>query len=123
MVKAEFERRCIDANRSRKCAYDVQQAKKFYNEYHGKIRSFIKKINQSAKGFGFLFDIHGTAGISKYDADVIFGTNDGDSISGLLELNPDALWDNNSGLIALLKDEGYKTAPRKKGDYEIQELN
>ena len=83
---------------------------------------FIKKINQSTKGLGFLFDIHGTAGISKYDADVIFGTNNGVSISGLLKLNPDALWDIN-GLIALPKKKGYKTAPRKKSDCEIQELN
>jgi N-formylglutamate amidohydrolase len=122
VVKAEFERRCIDANRSRKCAYDVPQAKKFYNEYHGEIRSCIKKINQSTKGLGFLFDIHGTVGISQYDADIIFGTNNGVSISDLLELNPDALWDNN-GLIALLQNKEYKTAPRKKSDCEIQELN
>jgi hypothetical protein len=118
LVKAKFERRCIDANRSRNCAYDVQQAKIFYNEYHGKIRSFIKEINQSNKGLGFLFDIHATAGISKYDADIIFGTNNGVSISRLLELNSDALWDI-SGLIASLKKKGYKTAPRKKSDYEI----
>jgi hypothetical protein len=67
VVIANYHRKYIDANRSKTSAYEVPHAKKFYNEYHTKIARFIRKIrvgNIYGNGLGFIFDIHGTAGIS-----------------------------------------------------------
>jgi hypothetical protein len=68
VVIANYHRKYIDANRSKTSVYEVPQAKKFYNEYHTKIARFIRKIrvgNKYGNGLGFIFDIHGIAGISK----------------------------------------------------------
>jgi N-formylglutamate amidohydrolase len=125
VVMADYHRKYIDANRSKGCAYEVAQAKKFYREYHTKIASFIRRIqieNRNGKDLVYHFDIHGTAGISKVKKDVIIGTNNGKSISRLLKINPDALWDDN-GLIKLLRDQGYSTSPKKKGQKENPKFN
>jgi murein DD-endopeptidase MepM/ murein hydrolase activator NlpD len=125
VVIANYHRKYIDANRPRQCAYKVQQAKKYYDTYHRTIARFIRKIceqNTDSNGLGFLFDIHGTVGISKYKADVIIGTNNGKSISSLLKINRDAMWDDK-GLIELLKKQGYKTSPQEKDQREIAKFN
>lgn len=125
LVKAEFRRSRIDANRSKRCAYEVHQAKKYYNKYHSNRADLSKKIrveNTGNNGLGFIFDIHGTSRISSYKSDVIFGTNNGKSISQLLTVNSDALWDDN-GLIEFLKKKGYKTSPQEKTQKEIPQLN
>lgn len=88
---ADYHRKYIDANRSKDCAYEGAHAKKFYREYHTKIASYIRRIQNEIKMVKiqyYHFDIHGTAGISKVKKDVIIGTNNGKSISRLLKINP-----------------------------------
>lgn len=125
VVLAEGHRKFFDLNRPKRCAYKAPQAKKYYDAYHLEITRFIRKIyeeNKNGTRLGFLFDIHGTRGISKYKADIIIGTNNGKSISHLLKVNPNAFWDEK-GLIESLKKRGYKTSPREKSELEIPELN
>ena len=72
--------------------------------------------NQNNQGLCFLFDIHGTG---ETDADIYFGTDrtnpTGSTISGLLERNPNALWDVN-GLVKSLQEGGYSTVPSTMND-------
>jgi hypothetical protein len=90
------------------------------------IANFVRRIrgdNTDDNCLCFLFDIHGTKGFSEdKDIDIYIGTNDGESISGLLEVNSNALWDNH-GLIRSLRNQGYKTYPRKKNQLEKEELD
>jgi N-formylglutamate amidohydrolase len=125
VVLVDYHRKYIDANRSKSCAYEAAQAKKFYREYHTKIASFIRRIqneNRGDKDLVYHFDIHGTAGISKIKKDMIIGTNNGKSISRLLKINPNALWDDN-GLIKLLMDQGYSISPKEMGQKEDPKFN
>jgi hypothetical protein len=125
---ALVHRRFVDFNRDAKCAFENSndnRAKYIYNEYHNGILETIKKMHERNKnGARFLFDIHGT---QESDADIYFGTDaknsEGSTICGLLELNPNTLWDDDTGLIKLLKDRGYKTCPKEIGDDELSKLD
>ncbi len=62
LVIAEYNRKYIDMNKFRDCAYEVQQAKPFYDEYHQHISQHIEGIctrNKDRYVNGWLFDIHG----------------------------------------------------------------
>ena len=119
---ALIHRRFVDFNRDAKCAFENSNDKRaeyIYNEYYDGILETIKKMHQmNTNGSRFLFDIDGT---QESDADIYFGTDakncEGSTICGLLGLNPNALWDD-TGLIKLLKDRGYKTCPNEPGDDE-----
>ena len=123
LVIAEYDRKYIDMNRFRKCAYEVQQAQAFYDEYHQHISQHIEAIcnrNKDSYIKGWLFDIHG-----KQDADVpediAIGTEDGKTIARLKKINPDALWDD-TGLIKLLQQK-YTTNPKNKSESESSKYN
>jgi hypothetical protein len=100
--------RFVDFNRDPECAFELSTdhlAEHLYNEYHNGIKKIIKKMyNQNNQGLRFLFDIRGTG---EAGADIYFGTDStnptGSTICGLLERNPDALWDVN-GLVKLLQE-------------------
>jgi hypothetical protein len=58
----EYDRKYIDMNKFRDCAYEVQLAKPFYDEYHQHISQHIEGIctrNKDRYIKGWLFDIHG----------------------------------------------------------------
>src|SRR5262245_13348750 len=44
VVVADFGRKFIDANRPAECAYEVQEAAPFYNEYHKTVREFVDEV-------------------------------------------------------------------------------
>jgi N-formylglutamate amidohydrolase len=107
---AEFHRKYIDANRERRCAYEVPAAQPFYDEYHDTLRAFVDEIRAENGGLGLLFDIHGTAGIAADPADVYLGTANGESVARLLSADPNALWRRRS-LRGLLEAAGYRISP------------
>jgi N-formylglutamate amidohydrolase len=118
------DRTFIDFNREPECAYATssdQFGKHLYDEYHDNIAKTIKKMrSRNSQGLCFLFDIHGT---DNTDAQLYFGTDartnpNKSTICGLLERNPRALWDANTGLLKLLQDKGYSTIPRNIHDQE-----
>ena len=124
---ALVHRSFVDFNRDPECAFESSNdhlAEHIYNEYHNGILKIIKKMYaQDNQGLRFLFDFHGTA---ETEAEIFFGTDhtnpDGSTICGLLELNPNALWDD-TGLIKLLQDKGYSTCPQVMNDPELPTLD
>jgi hypothetical protein len=91
LVIAEYDRKYIDMNRIRDCAYEVQQAKPFYDEYHQHISQHIEGIctrNKDSYIKGWLFDIHGRVQDAEVPEDVAIGTEDGKTIARLKKNKP-----------------------------------
>jgi len=109
VVIAEFHRRYIDANRSPDCAYEVPQAKPYYDEYHTTIRNFVREIRAENGGLGLLFDIHGT---DDAPSGIFLGTGDGSTIARLLQVDAQAMWRRRS-LRTFLEAAGYTVSPQK----------
>ena len=73
---------------------------------------------QGPNGLSFLFDIHGT-GLKKIrdsngvlqPIDIIIGTDEERSIHALIELDSQVWWNNDNGLIGLLKNKQIKVWP------------
>jgi hypothetical protein len=83
VVIASFDRKFIDANRSRSpvnCAFTDPAAKPFYDEYHNRIAGFVNEIRVQNGNRGFLFDIHGKVEIPEDPADMYLGTDKGGSL-------------------------------------------
>jgi hypothetical protein len=122
---AKYHRQYIDMNRKRECAYEVQQAKQFYDEYHQSISKHVQNIclkNKGRKIIGHLYDIHGRIADEQTPENIAIGTENGDTIKRLIEINRDALWDE-TGLIKLLQEQGYTTNPMKKSQKESTRYN
>jgi N-formylglutamate amidohydrolase len=113
VVIAEFHRRCIDANRSRRCAFEVPAAGKYYDEYHNTLRAFVDEIRAENGGLGLLFDIHGTLGIPADPAAVYLGTDNGQTVARLLAADPNALW-RPCSLRRFLEAAGHVVSPQQR---------
>jgi hypothetical protein len=117
------DRSFVDFNREPNCAYPSNDvfAKHLYDEYHSEISNTIEEMyGQNNQALSFLFDFHGT---DNTEAEIFFGTDarsnpDKSTICGLLKQNPNALWDENTGLLKLLQDKDYSTIPADKNDSE-----
>jgi N-formylglutamate amidohydrolase len=110
VVIADFDRKRIDANRRRECAFELAAAAPFYDEYHATLRTFVDEIRADNGGLGLLFDIHGTAGIAGDPADVFLGTADGQTVARLLQADPHALLRRRS-LRGFLQAAGLVVSP------------
>jgi N-formylglutamate amidohydrolase len=132
---ADVHRAYVDLNRIPKCAFEPSKdhiSEQVYNNYHNSISDTITKMyTQNETGLRFLFDIHGTDETEVLDdgstvkVDVFFGTDKKhtNTICGLLQINPNALWDDNTGLIKLLQDKGYSTFPQRIDQDEFYKLD
>ena len=117
------DRSFVDFNREPNCAYASNDvfAKHLYDEYHNEILNTIGEIHgHNNQGLSFLFDFHGT---NNTEAELFFGTDarinpNNSTICGLLKRNPNALWDEDTGLLKLLQKKGYSTIPRDINDSE-----
>ena len=119
---AQIDRLYIDFNRDVECAIEPTKDKRAKNEYHRYHKETLRQIkemcNQNPDGLSFLFDIHGT-GLKKIrdsngvlqPIDIIIGTDEERSIHALTELDAQVWWNNNSGLIGLLKNKQIKVWP------------
>ena len=122
---AKYHRRYIDMNRERECAYEVQQAKEFYDGYHQCISKHMEDLcfkNKDRHIIGYLYDIHGRIADAHTPDNIAIGTENGDTIERLREINHDALWDE-TGLIKLLQEQGYTTNPMNKSKDESTRYN
>jgi N-formylglutamate amidohydrolase len=81
VVIAKFHRKFIDANRSATCAFTDGDAQPFYDEYHNRIQGYVNQILAQNGNHGFLFDIHGTAGVDGDPADIYLGTANGATLA------------------------------------------
>lgn len=80
LVAARFQRGYIDANRAPEKAYDDEDARPYYDEFHDAIRAYVKEIRQKWPGRGILIDIH----CQPKHEDLVRGTRDGSTCKGLL---------------------------------------
>lgn len=115
VVLADFNRDYIDANRvaadsTPNCAYEVSNAKPFYDEYHNTIRDFVAEIRAETGGLGLLFDLHGTAGVANAPAQIYLGTDTRHSIARLLSVDPQAMSRRRS-LFSFLTAASYSVLP------------
>jgi len=123
VVIANFDRAFIDANRREECAFEDQNAKPFYEEYHNTVRNFVDEIRTYNGGLGLLFDIHGTTQIANDPADVYLGTLNGQAIASLLSRDSLAMSRRRS-LPGLLREAGYvvsaKIPETLQGDFTLE---
>jgi N-formylglutamate amidohydrolase len=122
VVIAEFARKYIDANRAPGCAYDSTNAQIYYNEYHNTIRKYVDEIRAQNNGAGFLFDMHASVVFPDDPADVYLGTDNGNTIKHLLQLDPNAMWGSFS-LRHYLTSAGFVVSPKIPGQKENIHLN
>jgi N-formylglutamate amidohydrolase len=124
-VIEKYHRKYFDVNRPIHCAFEDQEAEPYYYEYHGSIYKSLKDmyIKNKDKSMTFLFDIHGYNRDVTTEADIILGTENGNTVWKLLKNHPDAIND----LIKLLQDKCYSvfhatiapTNPDFDGGYTI----
>ena len=112
---AEVHRKYVDYNRTEECAFELSSidARDAYLVYHGRILQRIEEmIPQNNIDMAFLFDIHGTERLEVNGdfIEVIIGTDEGRSIQGLTDVDPDAFWGSN-GLIPLLQGKDIRVYP------------
>jgi N-formylglutamate amidohydrolase len=123
VVIANFDRDYIDANRSQACAFEDRDARKFYEEYHNTIRSFVDEVRTDNDGLGLLFDIHGTIRIDQDPSDAYLGTLNGRAISSLLSRDSRAMSRKRS-LPGVLREAGYvvsaKVPETLQGDFTLE---
>jgi N-formylglutamate amidohydrolase len=120
---AVADRSFVDFNREPDCAYVSNDvfAKHLYDKYHREISDSIEEMHgHNNQGLCFLFDFHGT---DNTEAEIFFGTDarrnpHNSTMCGLLKRNPNALWDEDTGLLKLLQNKGYSTIPRDINDSE-----
>lgn len=117
VVIAEFARKYIDANRDPGCAYETPNAQIYYNEYHNTIHKYVDEIRTQNNGAGFLFDMHASVVFPDDPADVYLGTDNGNTIKHLLQLDPNAMWGNFS-LQHYLTSAGFIVSPKIPGQRE-----
>ena len=113
MVVARFHRRYIDANRPGKCAFvaarrgpSIARSQPDHGGHPFHMKRFPRR--------GILVDIHGAADLSEHpDTHVLLGTDGGESIARLLELDPRILsvakgWFDPSSLV---DSESFRRTP------------
>lgn len=125
---AYLHRKYVDYNRREECAFEQSclEAKQSYLKYHNDILQKIEEmLSENENGLAFLFDIHGTdheviqVGGQNYSFEVLIGTDEECSIKALTQIHPNPWWDDNKGLIPLLKDKDILVFPSNK-DLELQ---
>jgi N-formylglutamate amidohydrolase len=121
VVIADFDRKRIDANRRRECAFEMAAAAPFYDEYHATLRAFVDEIRADNGGLGLLFDIHGTAGIAGDPGEIFLGTADGQTLARLLQADPLAPFRRRS-LRGYLQAAGLAVSPPQPGP-EVPKLS
>lgn len=136
VVIAEFSREYIDANRpsdsrNNNCAFNSANARKFYDEYHKWINTYVGHILDNNNNKGFLFDIHGTRLIPEDPADIYLGTRNNSTLQ--TGFNRDLLF-KRRGLVGLLQASKYTigffgdtfrpvVSPANKNTSETGEVN
>ena len=120
-----IKRNRCDLNRSPECAYEKLPAhlklpaKLCYYRYHNSILTKIKEIQQQNyfnHKLGMLIDIHGFLSTKKHSADIIIGTENGETLKAASQLNIDIKWDPTNGFLTFLKKKRYNTDPIEPGE-------
>jgi N-formylglutamate amidohydrolase len=107
VIRAKFSRKYCDVNREAKDAYESPAAKKQYDAYHAAIEAACRKVLDRWHG-GLLLDIHGQ---STYPDKLIRGTNNGRTVTRLVERQGAEAYLGKSSLLGLMEKRGYAVLP------------
>jgi N-formylglutamate amidohydrolase len=107
-VAACFSRRHVDANRAPAQAYEVPAAASFYEAYHGAVREAVADLRARFPRGALLLDVHGQ-GVEPEA--LIRGTQDGTTVSALLERAGEAALSGPRSLFGQLQARGYPVRP------------
>ena len=107
LIVAHFARKCLDVNRAPADAYELQNAKRYYEAYHEAIRRACREIETRWR-CGLLIDIHGQAA----DADSVFrGTNNGATVAAIVDRSGAEAYTGPNSLLGQLEKREYKLVP------------
>jgi N-formylglutamate amidohydrolase len=112
VVIARFERKCADANRDEKSAFESDKARPYYRAYHAVLSEFTRDVQRKWK-HGLLLDIHGQAG--RPDT-LVRGTNNGQTVELLLKRYGPAALSGSKSLLGVFAGAGYKVFPPLDSD-------
>lgn len=121
VVIARFDRRHVDANRAAEDAYTPPGdggPKLVYDAYHRALAEFSAAVT-ARWGRGILLDIHGQ---SRRPEAVIRGTDDGETVKGLVARSGEAALIGPSSIFGALAAKGYTIAPTGSSDDRIEKL-
>lgn len=106
-VVARFKRRNLDANRTAEHAYEVPEAKFYYETYHRNLADFCREV-QNQFGTGLFIDVHGQA---SFPNDILVGTVGGETVKLLRQRHGDEALVGHSGVVGFLRAAGMTTMP------------
>lgn len=121
VVIARFDRRHVDANRAAEDAYAPPGdggTKLVYDAYHNALAKFSAEVI-ARWGHGILLDIHGQ---SRRPEAVIRGTDDGETVAGLLKRHGEQALIGSASIFGALAAKGYIIAPTGKPDDKLEQL-
>src|SRR5215475_1338422 len=107
LVVASFERKYLDANRPSENAYESEEAKPYYDNYHSALREAHDWIRREL-GRGLLLDIHGQG----TQAEAIYrGTGNGKTIASLTQRFGREAITGPKSIFHQLEGMGYQVLP------------
>ncbi len=107
-VRAQFQRRYCDANRDAEDAFESPLAKPHYAAYHTALEEACREIQKKWHG-GLLLDIHGQ---SSYPDNVLRGTQNGLTVTRLVERRGAEALIGESSIFGRLGKAGYNVLPK-----------
>lgn len=111
VITLDIHRSQLDANRPPEQAFEHPAMQVCYQEYHQLVRAYLKRIKAlTVNGHGLLLDIHGHATKDIEDT-LIRGTQNGSTLTSLIERLGSEYYNGDSGLFSLLSGQGYDTLP------------
>ncbi len=117
LVIARFERKYIDANRSREQSYESEKAKPYYDAYHGPLEAACKAVKEKF-GRGILLDIHGQG---EFLDTICRGTQNGKTVTVLKERFGWAAVTGKRSILGHMQRSGYKVRPSCDADEKTKE--
>jgi len=110
VVIARFGRKYADANRIRRLAYESENAKPVYDEYHDALENARREVIKRW-GYGILLDLHGQAAEPKT---IIRGTQNGTTTKHLVSRFGLESLSGQSSLFGQLAKQGFSINPPLK---------
>ncbi len=112
IVIARFERKYLDVNRRPEDAYESENARYYYEEYHKAIQGASQEVLHQW-GCGLFLDIHGQT--ARPDA-IFRGTRNGKTVEDLLSRFGKTALSGQQSILGYLETKGYTTLPANNSD-------
>jgi N-formylglutamate amidohydrolase len=117
VVIARFERKYLDANRSRAEGYESEKAKPYYDAYHDPLAAACKAVKEKF-GRGLLLDIHGNA---VYPNAICRGTQNLKTVALLKDREGMPAIRGKHSVLGRMEKLGYKVLPAADADEKTRE--